>query len=176
MIYLCWYFTFINMDWLLSNVYISLPLFAPHYSNSAKVVMLIRKAVVMLPSIHISRSPPTCHHQFSINSPKPFNKDFMYINLYISIANSPCCCHCFAGRIIVNGLNGLRTLSIPGGGPKPTGRLTPPLAVAETKVVLWKLVAGRSGTGVGSVGVTCSSLIALASSSVGLGGELEKQW
>lgn len=162
---------------LLSNVSIFLPLFAPHYLNSNKVVMLIHKAAVILPSIHISRSSLAGHHHFYINSPKTAKqKNFMYINLNTLIANSLYCRHCFAGRVIVNGLNGLRTLSIPGGGPKPTGRRTPPLAVAETKVVLWKLVAGRSGTGAGSAGVACSFLIALASSSVGLGGELEKQW
>jgi hypothetical protein len=139
--------------------------------------MLIRKAAVMLPSIHIgksSRLPLSFLYQRSKAARQKFSCTQIYIPSFF--ANSRYCCHCFAGRVIVNGLNGLRTLSIPGGGPKPTGRRTPPLAVAETKVVLWKLVAGRSGTGAGSAGIACSSLIALAPSSVGLGGELEKQW
>ena len=39
------------------------------------------------------------------------------------------------GRLIVSGLNGLRNRSIEGAGPRPTGRLTPPLGFTDMNVV-----------------------------------------
>jgi hypothetical protein len=74
------------------------------------------------------------------------------------------------GRLIVRGLNGFRRRSIDGGGPKPTGRLTPLAGLMDEKVVEWKLVAGLEET---TVAASCAS--ACGSGDVWRAGELEKQ-
>jgi hypothetical protein len=76
------------------------------------------------------------------------------------------------GRFIVSGLNGLRNRSIDGAGPRPTGRLTPPLGLIAMKVVAWRLEAGLLGTASSSTFLFSSSGSFLDG---GRGGELEKQ-
>lgn len=71
---------------------------------------------------------------------------------------------------MVSGLKGFRNLSIVGGGPSPFGRLNAPVAaVADAKVVAWKLATGLAFARYEFSLVFCSR-----SGEVARTGELEK--